>query len=146
MKKAKLIFIVAGVVFLFTTILFLGSPATTGAAEKCSIVTIRGKDNIEPLSLTVNKGDCVLWMNFTGGAAQTAPNQEVKLSFKEGEKCIKATKFPTMFKMDVPTGCYIAGWMGYGQNASLIFTEPGTYKYDIEFKGGGKSAGTIIVK
>jgi plastocyanin len=143
MKKAKWMFIAVGVVFLFTTVLFLGSPATVGATEQCSIVTIRGRENIEPLTVSVKKGDCVIWTNFTGGAAQP---QDVKLIFKEGEKCIKATKSPTLFKLDVPSGCFIAGAMGYGQVASLIFTEPGTYKYEIEFKAGGKNSGAVIVK
>jgi hypothetical protein len=48
--------------------------------------------------------------------------------------------------MDYPTGCYVAGWFSYGQTASLMFTEPGTYNYEVQFKTGGKIGGTIIVK
>ena len=95
--------------------------------------------------LTIEKGDCVVWMDFVGGSGYGG-NSGVILSFKEGEKCIKATKSPMGFRMDVPSGCYIAGAFNYGQTTSLVFTEPGTYEYDIEFKEGGKNSATIVVK
>jgi plastocyanin len=139
MNKSKLLLIVTGAAFILTMVIFLGNPGTIGAAEKCDIVTIRGRDNIEPNMLTVKKGDCVVWMNWTR-------DQDVLLSFKEGEKCVRATKGPVGFKMDVPSGCYIGGWLTYGQTASLVFAEPGTYSYEIQYKVGGKNSGTIIVK
>jgi plastocyanin len=139
MNKSNLLLIVTGAAFILTMVISLGGPATIGAAEKCDIVTIRGRDNIEPTMLTVKKGDCVVWMNWTR-------DQDVLLSFKEGEKCVRATKAPVGFKKDVPSGCYVAGWLGYGQTASLMFTEPGTYIYEIQYKVGGKNSGTIIVK
>lgn len=139
MDKTKLFSIVMGSVFILTMVISVGNPGIIGAAEKCDIVTIRGRDNIEPNMLTVKKGDCVVWMNWTR-------DQDVLLSFAEGEKCVRATKAPVGFKMDVPSGCYLAGWMSYGQTASLMFAEPGTYKYEVQFKVGGKSTGTIIVK
>lgn len=48
--------------------------------------------------------------------------------------------------MDVLKGCYVAGWPDCGRTASLVFAEPGTYKYDVEFKPGGKTSGAIVVK
>ena len=48
--------------------------------------------------------------------------------------------------MDVSSGCYIAGWMTYGQTASLMLTEPGDYDYQVDFKVGGDTKGTIVVK
>ena len=139
MDKTKLLLIVTGVAFILTMAIWPGNPVTTGAAEKCDIVTIRGRDNIEPNMLTVKKGDCVVWMNW-------ARDQDVLLSFKEGEKCVRATKAPVGFKMDVPSGCYIGEWLSYGQTASLVFAEPGAYKYEVQFKMGGKNTGTIVVK
>ena len=115
-------------------VIFLGYPGKIGAAEICKIVMIRGRDNIEPNLLTVSKDDCVVLMNWTR-------DQDVLLSFKEGEKCIRATKAPVGFKMDVPSGCYIGGELSYGQTASLVFGEPGTYKYEVQFKVGGKNSG-----
>lgn len=139
MKKTKLLAIVTGAAFILTLVIFLGNPVTLGAAEKCDIVTIRGRDNIEPMMLTIKKGDCVVWMNW-------ARDQDVLLSFKEGEKCVRATKAPIGFKMDIPSGCYIGGWLSYGQVSSLVFAEPGTYNYEVQFKVGGKNSGTIVVK
>jgi plastocyanin len=138
-NKSKLLLIVTGAAFILTVAIFVGNPGTIGAAEKCDIVTIRGRGNIEPTMLTVKKGDCVVWMNWTR-------DQDVLLSFKEGEKCVQATKAPAGFKMDVPSGCYIGGWLSYGQTISLVFAEPGTYSYEIQYKVGGKNSGTIIVK
>lgn len=145
MSKTKLLLIVTGAVFIITTVIYLGGPATIGAAEICKIVTIRGRDNIEPNMLTIKKGDCVVWINFTG-SSPGHPSQSIVLSFEEGEKCIRATKAPVGFKKDVPTGCYIAGWLGYGETASLMFAEPGTYNYEEQFKEGGKNTGKIVVK
>ena len=139
MNKTRLLLTAAGVTFILMMAIFVGNPEVTRAAERCEIVTIRGRDNIEPATLTVKKGDCVVWMNWTR-------DQDVLLSFKEGEKCVRATKSPVGFGMDASKGCYLAGWMSYGQTASLMFAEPGTYKYEAEFKVGGKNTGTIVVK
>jgi plastocyanin len=139
MNKTRVLISAAGIAFILTMIFLIGNPPTTGAAERCDIVTIRGRDNIEPTMLTVQKGDCVVWMNWTR-------EQDVLLSFKEGEKCVRATKTPVGFKMDVPTGCYLAGWLSYGQTSSLVFTETGTYDYEVQFKVGGSNRGAIIVK
>jgi hypothetical protein len=139
MNKTKLLLIATGAAFILTMVIFPGNPVTTGAAEKCDVVTIRGRDNIEPMVLTVTRNDCVVWLNWTR-------DQDVLLSFKEGEKCVRATKAPVGFKMDVPSGCYLAEWLSYGQTASLVFAEPGTYNYEVQFKVGGKNTGTIVVK
>lgn len=139
MNKTRLLLTAAGVTVILAVVIFIGSPTTIGAAEKCDVVTIRGRDNIEPMVLTVTRNDCVVWLNWTR-------DQDVLLSFKEGEKCVRATKAPVGFKMDVPSGCYLAEWLSYGQTASLVFAEPGAYNYEVQFKVGGKNSGTIIVK
>ncbi len=145
MSKSKLLLMATGAVFILTMVIFLNGPTAIGAAEKCEIVAIRGQDKIEPNTLTVKKGDCVVWINFTSSSSGY-PSQDVVLSFKEGEKCARTTKAPVGFKMDYPSGCYVAGWFSYGQTASLMFTDPGTYNYEVQFKAGGKINGTIIVK
>jgi hypothetical protein len=145
MNKSKLLLMATGAVFILTMVIFLSGPTTIGAAEKCDIVSIRGRDSIEPKILTIKKGDCVVWINFIGSSSGY-PSQDTVLSFKEGEKCVRTTKAPVGFKMDYPSGCYVAGWFSYGQTASLMFTEPGTYNYEVQFKAGGQISGTIIVK
>ena len=139
MNKTRLLLTAVGITFILTVVIFIGNPGVSRAAEKCDVVTIRGRDNIEPMVLTVTRNDCVVWMNWTR-------DQDVLLFFKEGEKCVRATKAPVGFKMDVPSGCYLAEWLSYGQTASLVFAEPGTYNYEVQFKVGGKNTGTIIVK
>ena len=96
--------------------------------------------------LTVKKGDCVVWINFTGSSGAGYTREDAQLSFKDGEKCVRATKAPVGFAMDVSKGCYITGWLSYGQTSSLMFTDPGTYDYQVDFKVGGNVKGTIIVK
>jgi plastocyanin len=145
MGKTKLSLIVMGVAIFLGMVIFLEHPAIIGAAEQCSIVMIRGRDNIEPNMLTIKKGDCVVWINFTGTSAGYT-KEDIQLSFKDGKKCVRATKAPVGFAMDVSKACYITGWLSYGQTASLMFTDPGTYDYQVDFKVGGNNKGTITVK
>jgi plastocyanin len=145
MNKTKLLLMATGAVFILTMVIFLSGPTTIGAAEKCEVVAIRGRDKIEPNTLTVKKGDCVVWINFISSSSGY-PSQDITLSFKEGEKCARTTKAPVGFRMDYPSGCYVAGSFSYGQTASLMFAELGTYNYEVQFKEGGKISGTIIVK
>ena len=145
MNKTKLLLMATGAVFILTMVIFLSGPTTLGAAEKCEIVSIRGRDKIEPKTLTVKKGDCVVWINFLSSSSGY-PSQDITLSFKEGERCARSTKAPVRFRMDYPSGCYVAGSFSYGETASLMFPEPGTYDYEVQFKEGGKISGTIIVK
>jgi plastocyanin len=145
MNKSKPLLTATGAIFILTVVIFLSGPTITGAAEKCDVVSIRGTDKIEPTTLTIKKGDCVVWINFTASSSGY-PSQDVILSFKEGEKCVRTTKAPVGFRMDYPSGCYVAGWFSYGQTASLMFAEPGTYNYEVQFKAGAKIPGTIIVK
>jgi len=143
MNKTKVMLIASGVILILAGTVLLWNLPTIGAAETCNVVTIRGRSGLEPNLVTIKKGDCVVWINFTGSASK---GEEVQLTFKEGEKCVHATKASVGFKMDVPSGCYVAGWMNYGQTASLMFTEPGTYAYQVDFKVGGNTSGTIVVK
>ncbi len=143
MNKIKIMLVMTVAILISGAVVFLGNLPTIGAAETCNIVTVRGRSGLEPNLLTIKKGDCVVWINFTGSASK---GEEVQLTFKEGEKCVRATKAPVGFKTDVPSGCYVAGWMNYGQTASLMFTEPGTYTYQVDFKVGGNTSGTIVVK
>ncbi len=143
MNRQKLLLVAVAAVFVVTEAICLLYPVTLGAAETCNIVTIRGRSGLEPNLVKIKKGDCVVWINFTGAPTQT---EDAQVSFKEGEKCIRETRAPVGFKMDVPSGCYIAGWLGYGETASLMFTEPGTYDYNVNFKVGGNIQGTIVVQ
>ncbi len=143
MKKIRLLVLTMGVVFVLAEVIYLLNPVTLGAAETCNVVTIRGRSGLEPNLVKIKRGDCVVWINFTGAPTQT---EDAQVSFKEGEKCVRETRAPVGFKMDVPSGCYIAGWLGYGETASLMFSQPGTYEYQVNFKVGGNTSGTVIVE
>jgi|GEM_PF-614365 len=145
MDRSKIKYLLIVTAFILTTVCFLEEAVTSFAAESCNVVTIRGRGNIEPHVVTIKKGDCVVWINFNG-SSPGQPMQSIILSFKDGGKCIKVTKSPVGFKMDASSGCYVAGWLGFGETSSLMFTEPGTYNYEVQFKVGGKDSGTIIVE
>ena len=78
MNKTRRLLTAVGVTFNVTMVIFIGNPVVSRAAEKCEIVTIRGRDNIEPNMLTVKKGNCVVWINFTG-SSPGYPSQSVML-------------------------------------------------------------------
>src|SRR5208283_2785005 len=126
----KSLFILFGVAFLLSAAVLAANPRTAGAAEQCYFVTIYDKENINPVSITVGPGDCIAWMDWKR-------NADVILSFKEGEKCLKAVKTPLDLKLDNPTRCLISQALQYGRTVSIVFTQPGTYDYDIKFSDGG---------
>jgi hypothetical protein len=138
MKRKLCLAVSLVVVFLLTAVLFMTVPMTVSAAEKCNIITIYDRGNMSTQHLLINKGDCVLWMNWK-------QKENVILSFETGEKCIKAVESPVDFKLDVQSNCLIAQGLRYGQTVSLVFKETGSYKYNIVFAGGGKMIATIEV-
>jgi plastocyanin len=135
-------FLVIGLCLVLTVgVILAGSRTAQGAS--CYLAAIAGKNDINPRTLHIKKGDCVVFMNYAGTA--TNPHQ-VKVSFKEGEMCLAATESLVGLAMD-ETKCLTSGWIGYGQTPSAVFTKPGTYKYEVIFKeGGSATTGRIEVK
>ena len=110
-------------------------------------VYIRSHAGIEPETLNVAKGDCVVWINWTRG-------EDVRVIFKEGKKCADMTKAPVKFKPDF-SGCYLTDYLNFGETSSLVFVEPGKFDYEVEFgrvsgdsteQAGPSSTGSIVVK
>ncbi len=133
MNKNKLLLVAMGGVFILTMLIFIVNPVTTGAAEKCAIVTVRSHEGISPETLRVKKGDCVVWINWTR-------REDVKIIFKEGKRCQDMTKSPMGFKMDW-SGCYVTDYLDFGRTSSLLFDQAGTFKYEVEFKPTGSPTG-----
>ncbi len=128
---------------LVLTMGFFFAGSGTAQGKSCYLAAIAGKNDINPRTLHIKKGDCVVFMNFAGTA--TNPHQ-VKVSFKEGEMCLAATESLVGLAMD-ETKCLTSGWIGYGQTPSAVFTKPGTYQYEVIFKeGGSATTGRIEVK
>ena len=145
MKKKGLL-IVMGYIFVFAMIIFLSNPGTLSAQE-CRFIKIIGGDTelpflmmLEPETIVVSKGDCVVWFNrFTA--------ETLKVTFKEGKKCADVTQAPMGFSLNAQ-GCYVTNWMPFGGTSSLRFMEKGTYEYTVEAKnrGDAKAKGKIIVE
>jgi len=132
----------------FTLMILLGMPEITRAQEKCLPVYIRTNAGISPQNLNVDKGDCVVWVNWTRA-------EDVRVIFREGKKCADMTKSPVRFKPDF-SGCFLTDYLGFGETSSLVFVEAGVFDYEVEYgrtTGGSLygpnrtiARGTITVK
>lgn len=133
----------AGLLFF---VLIVAAVYAFGQAQKagdCRVIIIEGMQlhqsvRVQPESLTISKGTCVIWFNR---AAAT----EVRVSFSEGKKCDNVTDAPTGFQL-TGEGCYATNLIPFGGTASLRFLEEGTYTYVIEDPTAKQmSKGSIIV-
>lgn len=152
-RKFAWMFILIGV-----TILLFSSQSFAG---ECKLINIQSgssgsgtKVELFPEKLTIPVGTCTVWINWVAKG-------EVKVSFRENAKaCILSTASPTGFeeKMLKPgESCFVTEILPLGKTASLVWKEPGVYKYTIEFSipeekpylGKGDSpyeVGTIVVE
>ena len=128
MNKNRLL-VVIGIVFCITTIICLSNLRTISAQE-CRIVRLHSSTGypslrIEPSTIFLSKGDCVVWFNgVTTG--------DVKVTFADGKKCALVTSASRWFSLDESLSCYVTNWIGFTGTASLRFMEKGTYKYVVE--------------
>ena len=90
MNKKKLV-ITLGVSFVVAMMIgFLSLEIVS--AQECRIIKIHGRTEhpsimIEPETIFLSKGDCVVWFNrFTA--------EDVKVTFEEGKKCLDVTNCP----------------------------------------------------
>ena len=143
MNKKKLV-ITLGVSFVVALMIgFLSLEIVS--AQECRIIKIHGRTEhpsimIEPETIFLSKGDCVVWFNrFTA--------EDVKVTFEEGKKCLDVTTAPMGFSLNAQT-CYVTSWMPFVGTSSLRFMEKGTYEYSVEAKniGGVKAKGRIVVE
>ncbi len=133
---------------IFTMTILLGYPGITGAQQEraqqkqCAVVDINGDNTIEPETLEIAHGDCVLWLNWGDSA---------EVIFSEGEKSKDMTKDPARFKMD-SEGHYLTDYFRHNETASLLFPKQGTFNYEVKFKPGTANkevpgvSGTIVVE
>jgi hypothetical protein len=115
-------------------ILLVGNETTTNSQESqaCHIVRIvQGQGQrvdsiaLDPSPLTIKKGDCVVWINWSRFP-------DAILKFKEAQKCLEATSAPTGFKPEFIEGCYVTSMIPLGGTSSLRFIKPGTYGYLVQ--------------
>jgi hypothetical protein len=120
---------------LASAALFLGS-SLVYAVDTCQIIRIQegkgaGGTRIEifPEKITVPVGTCTVWINWVG-------DRKVRVSFRENAKqCIMSSGAATGFEeLEIKPGetCYMSEILPRGKTASLVWTEPGIYKYNLE--------------
>ena len=145
MKKMKALLLVGISVFLLLA--FLPVNWETMNAHECRIVRLAGEVDlstslfIEPSVLRIQKGTCVIWLNWV-------KTEEVRIVFKDGKKCEDMTDSPIGFELDA-ADCYVTTFVARGETSSLMFNEPGTFTYVIKASGAGgaeKVQGEIIVQ
>lgn len=143
MNKIKSFLSVIGLAFILLMTIFVVRPGPVNAAEECRIVKISGVGSpmsirVEPETLSVSQGTCVVWVNWTRAT-------EVRVKFKEGKKCADATKAPVGFRMDA-MNCLVTDHIPLGATSSLMFTEVGTFDYEVEAASANLQRGRITVK
>ena len=121
--------VIVGIVCTLVISGFIGKASILMAADKdtnkaCHIVRLLSNAGIEPEVLRIKKGDCVVWLNQSQG-------WDFRIVFKEGKRCQDMTKSPTGFKMNWKS-CYVSDNLDYGRTSSLLFDQPGTFRYQIE--------------
>jgi hypothetical protein len=142
MKKKRLL-ITLGVSFLVAMMIGLFGLSIVSAQE-CRIIKINGRGDqrsiiIDPESIFVSKGDCVVWFN------RFAAN-EIMVKFDEGKKCVDVTQSPIGFSLNEQS-CYVTNYIPFAGTSSLRFMQPGTYKYMVKARSGDSWAqGSIVVK
>ena len=88
MKKKRLV-IAVGISFVVAMMIGLFNVGKASAQE-CRIIKIHGRTEhpsimLEPETILVSKGDCVVWFNrFTA--------VDIKVTFKEGQGCLDVKK------------------------------------------------------
>jgi len=132
---------------MMVAVTFLLNSGQIAEASECQIVRLQRDPaaayqvEIEPRTLWISKGDCVVWFNRI--EPTSAP--EIMIKFREGKKCDEVTEASSGFSLDGTEGCYGTGKMPFGGTSSLRFIEKCTYEYEVVAPGKEKSAGKIVV-
>lgn len=132
-------------IFLFALMITAGLLVPQPAdCSECRIIRIfgegsqSGKLHVEPQILTISKGTCVIWVNWS-------KEQEVSVKFEETMKCHDVTDSPMMFSLD-SAQCYVTSWIPLGGTSSLRFNDPGELEYIVTNRDGSMTKGRIFVE
>jgi hypothetical protein len=145
MKKMRCAVAIIMVLTFAATLFLMESEAID--AQECRLVRIYSagqnpgaSGRLEPDVLSVDKGGCVVWVNWG--------QDRVLVNFRDGKKCQAVTEAPTGFKLDANTDCYVTDFVPFGGTSSLKFSEPGTYHYEVtwEKQKGKVQKGKVMVR
>ncbi|MBI5594300.1 MAG: hypothetical protein HY881_27950 [Deltaproteobacteria bacterium] len=100
-------------------------------ADQCFIVKIGEEikaDNLQiwlyPEKITVSRGNCIVWVNFT-------ERYKVSITFQgSGQYCLRATETHSGFREF--ENCFFTDFLNRGQTVSLVFKEAGVFNYQLE--------------
>ena len=143
-QKRAFLFLGLGIFLLLASL-----PANweTMNAHECRIVRLAGEVDlttslfIEPSVLRIQKGTCVIWLNWV-------KTEEVRIVFQDGKKCEDMTDSPIGFELDA-SDCYVTTFVARGETSSLMLNEPGTFAYVIKLsgaEGAEEVQGEVIVQ
>jgi plastocyanin len=144
--KRKMIILKLGLgIFVLAAIAL--SYAAVSQAQECRVVRLHGSAGgspsqiyIEPRTVRVSEGACVVWVNWIIGPI-------VDLRFDDGKTCKSGTAAATPgWALDLEKNCFVTNLIPQGGTASLSFQEKGVYDFVVETKQGGKSSGKIVVE
>ncbi|MDX9786713.1 MAG: hypothetical protein RBT11_08050 [Desulfobacterales bacterium] len=94
---------------------------------------------IDPQVVKIPKDGIVVWVN-------TAYFSEVKVIFEEAKRCADLVSNPRDFVTNTESNCFVTTFMPYGATSSLVFPEPGVFKYKVQSQDGALTTeGTIEV-
>ena len=136
----KNLFIIFTVIAVALGTLFFNQPAVN--AEECQIITIHDGENsvtIRPEAVTISKGTCVIWVNWS-------TKTDVNIMFEQGKVCKDVVEASMNFKLD-KENCFISNVIiTKGGTASLVYEKDGSFDYAAKPKEGEKATGKIIVQ
>jgi len=148
MKKQTWMVSIGLCIMVLSLLLSVGVTGTY--AQECRIIRIDSEAAstgpsqlyLEPLTVWVQKGDCVVWFN-------KARDVEVRVIFEEGKTCKAKTDSPVSFelKMYEEKMCFVTDYIKMGGTSSLRFVELGEYEYKVDSgEEGAEIRGSIVVK
>jgi len=136
MKRKRFLVTVLGMALVFSAVILITNLDSSNAGE-CRIVRISGPAyNLEPNTMLIKGGTCVVWINF-------ARVPGVQVVFEEGKACEDVTDAPVGFKLDAKN-CYVTNFIDFAATSSLLFNEKGVFRYILK-AGQEKVNGKIIV-
>jgi hypothetical protein len=117
-------------------------------SRTCHTVAVHGPDSdfIPLANLRINPGDCVIFANNMRPGANTE-DSSIKVVYKQGAECQKGVQMSVGFAID-PKMCFASGWLRPLETATMVFSTPGVYDYEILFGKGNPSvlARVTVVK
>ena len=102
--------------------------------EDLKVVKISGNSegegvlNVEPKTMDIQAGNCVVWVNWSKGP-------EVMVVFQEGKVCYDVTRPSAGFTMS-EKNCFVTNFIPYGGTSSLTFKEKGLFEYEVMTESG----------